>query len=92
MPMLSVKLVQEREVDLAEAVERGELDDRHHLALEEDRQHHDVERRRLAEPGADLDVVGGHVGEQDALLLVGHLPDQPLALAERAMARCLRSR
>ena len=51
------ELVQERQVGLAEAVERGQLDDRQHLALEEDRQHHDVARRRFAQAGADLDVV-----------------------------------
>ena len=49
------------------------------LAFEQDRQDDDVERRRLAEARADLDVVVGHVGEQDALLLEGALPDQALA-------------
>ena len=46
-------------------------------------------------PGADLDVVVGHVGEQDALLLVGALADQALAAAGTgwpgACARCRRS-
>ena len=42
-----------------------------------------LQRRRLAQAGGDLDVVGGHVGEQDALLLQGGLADQALAQPER---------
>ena len=34
------------------------------------------------EPGVDPDVVARHVGDQDAVLLVGALADQPLAEAE----------
>ena len=41
-----------------------------------------LQRLRLAEAGVDLDVVVGHVGEQDALLLERRLADQPLADAE----------
>ena len=36
------ELVQEGQVGVAEAVEGGQLDDRLHLALEDDRQHDDV--------------------------------------------------
>jgi hypothetical protein len=53
--------------------------DRLDLALEQDRQDDDVERRRLPEAGGDVDVVAGDVAEEDALLLVGALADQPLA-------------
>ena len=81
------ELVEERQVGLAERLEAGQLDHRLHLLLEQHRQHDDVPRRRLAEAGADLDplvrhdVIVGHVGEQDALLLERDLPDQALALA-----------
>ena len=77
------QLVEEGQVDVAEAVERGQLDDRLDLALEQHRQDDDVERRGLAEAGADLDVVARHVGEQDALLLERALADQPLAELNR---------
>jgi hypothetical protein len=78
-------------VDVAEPVERGELDDRLDLALEHDRQDDDVERLGLAEAAVDLDVVVGDVGQEDALLLEGALADQ--ALAERnTFDRFLRSR
>ena len=73
------ELIEERQVDLAEAVERGQLDDRLDLAFEQHRQHDDVQRLGFAEAGADLHVVAGHVGEQDALLLERALADQPLA-------------
>ena len=85
------ELVQEGQVDLAEAVEGGQLDDRLDLALEEHRQHDDVERRRLAQAGGDLDVVGRHVGEQDALLLQGALAHQALARAGSVLATFFRS-
>ena len=85
------ELVEERLVDLAEAAERRQLDDRLHLPLEQHRQHDDVERRRLAEARADLDVVVGHVGEQDPLLLERALPDQPLAEPELVAQTFLRS-
>ena len=67
----------------AERRERRQLDDGAHGSLEQDRQHDDVERRRLAEARVDLDVVAGHLGEQDALLLLGALADQALAEPER---------
>ncbi len=53
----------------AEALERGELHHRLHLALEQHGQHHDVERGRLAQPRRDAHVVRGHVRQQDPLLL-----------------------
>ena len=69
-------------MDLAERQEARELDDRLHLALEQDRQHDDVARRRLAEPRRDLDVVVGNVRQQDRLLLERRLPDEALAEVE----------
>ena len=64
------KLIEQVQVDVGELIERGQLDDRFHLAFEQDRQDDDVQRRGLAQPGADLDVIAGHVGDQDAVFLV----------------------
>ena len=85
------ELVEERLVGDAERRERRELDDRAHRALEQHRQHDDVERRRLAEPGVDPHVVAGHLGEQDALLLLRALADEALAERGTTSERCLRS-
>ena len=76
------QLVQEHLVDLAEREEAGQLDHGLDVALEEDGQHHDVARRRLAQPAGDADVVVGHPGEQDRLLLQRRLAHQPLARPE----------
>ena len=76
------ELIQERLVGRAERRERRQLDHGAHRALEQDRQHDDVERRRLAETGVDPDVVAGHVGEQDPLLLQRALADEALAETE----------
>ena len=72
------ELIEERQVDVAEPVEGGQLDDGFDLAFEQHRQHDDAQRRRLAQPGADLDVIRRHVGEQDALLLQRALAHQTL--------------
>src|SRR3546814_9887665 len=66
---------------LVEGIERSELENRLYLALEQHRQHHNVERRGLAETRADADVVGRHVGQEDALSLEGALADEALAEA-----------
>ena len=63
-------------------LERGQLDHRLDLSLEQDRQDDDGERRRLAETGADLDVVRRNARQQDRLLLQRALPDQALARLE----------
>src|SRR3546814_20787489 len=63
------ELVQERKMCLVEGIERSELENRLYLALEQHRQHHNVERRGLAETRADADVDGRHVGKADALSL-----------------------
>ena len=76
------QLLEEGLVRLREAAERGQLDHRLHLLLEQHRQHDDVERRRLAEGRTDGDIIARHIGEENALLLVSHLTDQPLAEAE----------
>ncbi len=57
-PMLSVSWSRKRLVGRAEGGERRQLDDGADGALEQDRQHDDVQRRRLAEAGVDRDVVG----------------------------------
>ena len=66
-------------MDRAEGVERRQLDYGLDLALEQNRQHDDVQRRRLAQAGADVDVVVRHVRQQDALFLERALTDQALA-------------
>ena len=87
------QLVEEGEVGLVVAVERGEFDDRLDLALEEHGQHHDVARLALAQARADRDVVVRHVGEQDALLLERTLPDEAFAkLGIGSTAACARGR
>ena len=63
-----------------------------HLAFEQHRQHDDAERRRLAQAGADLDVVVRDVGEQDPLLLERALPDQTFARRGTRSTTFLRSR
>ncbi len=76
------QLIEEALMGLAEPAERGQLDDGVDVAFEQSRQHDDVQRRGLAQPGTDLDVVRRHVGEQDTRFLIGALPDQALAEAE----------
>jgi hypothetical protein len=53
------ELLQEVGLHRSERRERGQLDDAQHLALEQDRQHGQVGRRRLAQPRVDLDVTLG---------------------------------
>ena len=87
------ELVEEGLVDLAELGERGQLDDRFHLALEQHRQDDDARRRARAERRADADVVARRLREQDPLLLERALPDQALAegdLARQGLALALR--
>ena len=91
MPMTLRELIEERQVDVAELVERGQLDHRLDLAFEQHRQHHDAERRRFAQAGADLDVIVRHVGDQDALLLQRALAHQPFAQLELVARRSCRS-
>ena len=76
------ELLQEGEPDLVELVEGGELEHRLDLALEQHRQHDDVPRRRLAQAGADLDVVVRHLVDEHHALLPGALAHQPLAQPE----------
>ena len=73
------ELVEEREVNVGEAVERGQLDDGLDFALEDDRDDDDVPRPAVAEPRADAHVVRRHVGDEDPRLLQGALAHQPFA-------------
>ena len=73
------ELVEQRDVGLGEAAERGQLHHREDLPFEDDGKDHDVGRPRLAQSGVDLDVIGRRVGDQDALLLECGLTDQTLA-------------
>ena len=69
-------------MDRTERLEAGKLGDRAHLALEQNGQHQDVERRGLAESRVDLNVVGRHARQQDRLLLQRALADQAFAGTE----------
>jgi hypothetical protein len=73
------QLVEKGQVDRLERFEGGQLDHRLDLALEQDRQHHQVARAGLAEAGHDLDVILRQAGDQEALLFEGRLADDPLA-------------
>ena len=55
------QLIEEGEVDLAERLERCQLDHGLDLAFEQHRQDDNVGRRRFAETGTDLDVIGRNV-------------------------------
>ena len=78
------QLLEEGELQGGEGVERGELDHRLHLVLEQHRQHDDVARHRLEQRRADRHGVRRHLGDQHAPLVGRALADQ--ALAERACA------
>ena len=69
-------------MDLAERLERRELDDRFDFTFEQDRQHDDVARWRFTQSGSDLDVVVRHVGQQDRFLLQRRLADQSFTQME----------
>ena len=71
--------LEEREGPSAEVLERGQLDDRLGLPLEEHGQHDDAHLPGLAETGGDRDEIRRHVGEQDALLFHRALADEALA-------------
>ena len=73
------ELIEERQVNIAELAERRQLDGGLHVAFKQHRQHHDADRRRAAQAGIDPDVIARNVRYQDALLLLGALPDQSLA-------------
>ena len=65
--------IEELVVRRAEALEGGQLDHGLHLALEENRQHDDVQRRRRAEAGRYLDVVRRNAAEDDLLLFASSI-------------------
>ena len=76
------QLVEEAVVGLVELLERGQLDHRLDLVLEQRGQDVDVDRRRLAEARADLDEVAGHLVEPHRPLVGRGLADQPFAQVE----------
>ena len=86
------ELVEEDQVDLAEPLNDAELDDRLDLAFEQHRQDDDVERRRLAQPRADLRCSSaGTLVSRMRSLLERALADEPLAQPERAACALARS-
>ena len=85
MPIEVGELLEEGDLQLGEVAERGELDHRLDLALEQHRQHDDVAWRRREQARADRHASVGHVGDQHAALLGGALADQ--AFADRGARR-----
>ena len=82
------ELLEERDLQIGERADRGQLDHRLHLAFEQHRQHDDVVRRRLEQAGADRHHVGRQAGDQHAPAVDGALADQPLPHAQMlGMAR-----
>src|SRR5207249_5284255 len=72
-------LVEEREVDVAEFCEGGELDHAPDAVLEHERKHDKRSRLRLTEARADPDVVLWDVGQQDSPPIARDLADEALA-------------
>src|SRR6185369_4218042 len=72
-------LIEEGLVGGVEVLERGQLQHALDLLFEHHRQDEDVSWRRRAEAGADLNVLGWHVVEQDLVALQGALTDESLA-------------
>ena len=62
------ELIEKRLVRRVESIERRKFHDCLHLAFEQDRQYHDVHRRRFAQARADLHVIVRHAREKNALL------------------------
>ena len=83
MPMTLGELLEQRLMGRAERFERRQLEHRLHLAFEQHRQHDDAPRRRAAEPGVHLRVIGRHIRQQDLLALDRALADQPFAQFDR---------
>ena len=81
------ELLEEGQVDLAEAVEGGQLDDGLDLTLEEHREDDDVARHLLAQAGGDADVRVRHVRQEDGLLLQGSAGGAGRAAARGRPAR-----
>ena len=73
------ELFEEREIRRREGVERGQFDDGLDVPFEKQRQHHDARRAGVPEAGTNPGVVGGHVAQDDPLLVHGTLADEPLA-------------
>ena len=81
-PMLWVSRSRKARLTSVEVLERGQLDDRLGLPLEEHGQHDDAHLPGLAEAGGDGDEIRRHVGEEDALFFHRALADQALAEAD----------
>src|SRR5437899_1035185 len=73
-------------------LERRELEAPLDLAREEYGQHEEVRRTARAEPGRDSHVTGGHVAQQDLVLLARALADESLPGPNGARERALPTR
>ena len=76
------ELIEERDVNLGELLEGGQLHHGLHFAFEQHRQNDDGHRRAGAQAGADPDVILRNVAHQNALLLSRALAHQTLAQPE----------
>ena len=76
------ELLEEGDVDLAERLERAELDDPLHLSFEDDGQYRNVPRRGFADARTDLNVFVRYVRNDDGLLLSCGLAHETLADGE----------
>ncbi len=80
-------LAEEVLLDVRERLEGRQLDDTEDLALEEHRQHDDLRRRRLTEPGGDPQIAGRGVLHENRAPLLGGRADQRLPRPERRRHR-----
>ena len=73
------KLIEERNVNVAESMERCELDHSLHLPLKQHWQHDDIHRRSSSKCGSHLDVIAGNFRQYDAFLFVSSLAHERFA-------------
>ncbi len=86
------ELLEEGELRGGEIVERGELDDRLHLALVQHRQHDDAARSRGRPARRAPRSSAVEIGDQQAPAVGGRLADEPLADSEEPRIAASRAR
>src|SRR5215467_10947904 len=63
-------------MDVAESMERRQFNDGFDLSFKQNRQHNDVQRRRFAQSGIDVNVVRRYVREKDRFFFERALSDK----------------
>ncbi len=66
-------------MNLAEGIQRRQLDHGFESSFEQYRQDDEVVRSRVSESGADADIIVRHIRQQHALFFQRHLPDNAFA-------------